>query len=422
VKNDAQSQISTSEENETVNRKMLRPAVAATVAALVSLAPGHRASAATVTVKNDADIARPSETVEVPWSDLEKGLPNNAKADRVVVSDNSGKEIQAQPIYFNGQKKPAEMLVFQADLGPGESKTFTIKPGEPKPYEPKVFGRWVPERNDDFAWENDKVAFRIYGPTLEIVEPASSGVDTWQKRTPNLVIDKWYQLAQSINSGYYHYDHGEGMDGYKVGHSQGDGGTALWLDGKRFTTGIKGWKKWNVIANGPIRLIFDLTYDPIDVNGNSVRELKRITLDAGRHLNHFQSTFTSDKADDKLQALAGLGEHQDRPFEKQINKDKGWVTMWDAADNPGEKKPTPDAPSGHVGVAVVMPASQVMDAFEAEHHLELSTKLTPGQPVSFWAGSCWDKGGDFASYDDWNKYIDECAKRVASPLKVSVSQ
>jgi hypothetical protein len=405
-----------------VNRKMLRCTAALSFAAAFAFCSSHTARAGTITVKNDLDLARPAETVEVPWSDLEKGLPNNTKADRVVVSDSSGKDVVAQPIYLHGQKKPAEMLIFQADFAPNESKTFTIKPGEPKPYEPKVYGRWVPERNDDFAWENDKVAFRIYGPLLEIVEPASSGVDTWQKRSPNLVINKWYQMAQSINSNYYHYDHGEGLDGYKVGHSQGDGGTAVWLDGKRFTTGIKGWKKQNVIANGPIRLIFDLTYDPIDVDGNNVHEVKRITLDAGRHLNHFESTFTMDKPDEKLQVLAGLGEHQDRPFEKQINKDKGFITMWDAADNPGEKKPTPDAPSGHTGVAVVMLPGDVIDAFEADHHLELSTKMTTDHAVSFWAGSGWDKSGDFSSYDDWNKYVDQCAKRLASPLKVSVSQ
>src|SRR5262249_734363 len=131
----------------------------------------------TVTVKNDLDIARPSETIELNWSDVEKGLPKNTKADRVVVTDSSGKAVVAQPIFFNGQKKPADQLVFQADFAPNESKTFTIKPGEPTPYEPKVYGRWVPERFDDFAWENDKIAFRIYGPQLEIVEPGSSGVD-----------------------------------------------------------------------------------------------------------------------------------------------------------------------------------------------------------------------------------------------------
>ena len=32
--------------------------------------------------------------------------------------------------------------------------------------EPTTFARFVPERSDDFARENDKVAFRAYGPAL----------------------------------------------------------------------------------------------------------------------------------------------------------------------------------------------------------------------------------------------------------------
>ena len=41
----------------------------------------------------------------------------------------------------------------------------------------KVFGRHVPERKDDFAWENDRIAFRMYGPALEADGEISSGID-----------------------------------------------------------------------------------------------------------------------------------------------------------------------------------------------------------------------------------------------------
>jgi hypothetical protein len=75
-----------------------------------------------------------------------------------------------------------------------------------------------------------------------------------------------------------------------------------------------------------------------------------------------------------------------------------------------------------------MPSAQVTDAFEKEftaadkpdHELELVTKITPGQPVSFWAGSGWDKAGEFTNYDAWNKHVDEWSQRINSPLKVTV--
>ncbi len=373
-------------------------------------------------MKNDSDIDRKSETVEVQWSDIEKSLPAKTRPDHVIVTDSDDKAIVVQPIFPSGQKKPAGELVFQSDFKPNETKTFTLKPGQPEPYEPRVYGRWVPERFDDFAWENDKIAFRIYGPQLEIVEPGSSGVDVWPKRTSSMIVNKWYQLAQSISSGYYHFDHGEGLDAYKVGKGQGCGGTAILFNNKRLTTGIKGWKTQNVIANGPIRLIFELTYDPIDVNGVGVRETKRVTLDAGQNLNHYQSTFTADKPIDNLQVMSGLTEHQDRPYEKKSDKAQGWMTLWDAADNPGEKKPTPDAPSGHIGCAVVMPTGQVADITEMDNQQEMVTKAISGEPVNFWAGAGWDKSGDFSNYEDWNHYVSVWARRIESPLKVSVSE
>ena len=33
-------------------------------------------------------------------------------------------------------------------------------------------GRFVPERRDDFAWENDRIAFRVYGPACSPVSPS----------------------------------------------------------------------------------------------------------------------------------------------------------------------------------------------------------------------------------------------------------
>jgi pectinesterase len=391
-------------------------------AALITACPAVRADV-TVTAQNDLDAARPSETVVLRWAEVSAALPG-VRPDRVVVTGPDGKHVVAQPVWLQpDKKKPADEFVFQADFAPRQAKSFTLAKGDPAPYEPAVYGRWVPERHDDFAWESDRIAFRVYGPELEIVEPGSAGIDVWPKRTRGLVVNKWYQLAQSINDGYYHFDHGEGMDGYKVGHGQGCGGTAFLVDGKRVTTGIHGWKTQRVLANGPVRLVFELTYPPVDVHGVGVRETKRVTLDAGHNLNGFESTFTADGPVDDLRVMSGIGEHQDRTFVNHFQKDQGWMTYWDPCDAPGERTPPRGtAPAGYIGTAVVMPAAQVSDAMEIDHQMELITKATPGQPVRYWAGAGWDRSGDFGSYDDWNKYVAGCAARVGSPVKVTIGK
>ena len=55
----------------------------------------------------------------------------------------------------------------------------------------RTFCRFIPERLDDFAWENDVVAFRVYGPALR-GKGVNSGIDCWFKRGEHPMIDKLY--------------------------------------------------------------------------------------------------------------------------------------------------------------------------------------------------------------------------------------
>ena len=102
-----------------------------------------------------------------------------------------------------------------------ETKTFTVVVGAKQEFSKeqfRAFGRFVRERFDDFAWENDRVAHRTYGKALETWagEPlTSSTMDIWSKRTPRMVVNDWY-LAD-----HYHADSGEGFDDYSAGKSRG---------------------------------------------------------------------------------------------------------------------------------------------------------------------------------------------------------
>ena len=141
--------------------------------------------------------------------------------DHFVVKDAAGAVLPYQVTNF----KPEEHhdyyldLLFQHDFAAGEkTAVFTIEPSEQPvpPFPAKVFARYVPERFDDFAWENDRLAHRIYGPGLD--SPAagrdrmiSSGVDVWCKRVRYPIVDRWYV------KGHYHDDTGEGLDMYDTG-------------------------------------------------------------------------------------------------------------------------------------------------------------------------------------------------------------
>ena len=151
-----------------------------------------------LTVTNPTADARPSETITLAAGELQRVLgPGNLQL--IHVRDDRSVDLLTQAIDVNDDGTFDE-LIFQTDLEPGETRRFTLATGErriPKKEEFRAYGRFVRERRDDFAWENDLVAHRMYGAALETwaQEPlTSSGLDVWVKRTPRLVINEWYMV------------------------------------------------------------------------------------------------------------------------------------------------------------------------------------------------------------------------------------
>ena len=157
------------------------------------------APAPIVTVTNPADFDRLVETVEVQLADVSI---TGGKA--IVIDQVTGKEVLSQLI-DKDDDGTAEVILFQVELKANESKTFAIKKGEStiESSEVKTFARFVPERTDDYTWENDRVSFRTYGPEAQrMVEEnipggtLSSGIDCWLKKVDYSIIDKWYEGYQ----------------------------------------------------------------------------------------------------------------------------------------------------------------------------------------------------------------------------------
>src|SRR5919197_4913755 len=221
----------------------------------------------TVTAVNKLNIARQSETIELNAQALaplgEKDLM------KLHVRDSSGKEVLSQAVDtdYDDYHKP-DVLIFQADFLPNETKTFTVVAGAKREYSRedfRAYGRFVRERFDDFAWENDLIAHRTYGKALITWkgEPlTSSAIDIWSKRVPRLVINDWYMVDN------YHADAGEGLDDYSAGPTRGDGGSGVWAGGRLYAP--SNFVDSRVLSNGPIRVLFELVYEPFDAGGTRV--------------------------------------------------------------------------------------------------------------------------------------------------------
>lgn len=380
--------------------------------AVASLARG--ASKLTVTASHSLDAARPSETLLVPWSEVRKHLPD-AAPDKLIVKDAQGRVLTYQFTNFQPEDKTGRYddVLFQYSFAAGEkSASFTIErsPTPVLPVPTKTFARYVPERLDDFAFENDRLAHRMYGPGLDTPAAGksrmiSSGIDIWTKRVAYPVIDRWYLRGHDN----YHIENGEGLDFYSVGTGRGCGGTGIW-DGAKLRVSHN-WKTWKVVANGPVRTIFELGYAPWDAgNGVMVSEVKRFTLDAGHNLHRVESTFTFEGAPSLVVAL-GLGKHKDVPATIDRNRG-GWLAQW-------EKYPR--ATEGELGTAVMLASGAFQDFAEDDLNQLALVRATSGTPVRYALGAGWSLGSPFTSAAAWNTYLSAEAARLRAPVTVAVT-
>lgn len=377
-----------------------------------------------VTATNDLSIARPFETITVPWVEVNKALPN-ARVGHLAVKDSAGRILPFQVTNLDAEAKDPKrigaaygVLLFQHDFAAGEkSATFTVEKieGLSPVFPTKAFARYVPERLDDFAWENDKIAHRTYGPALGAPDVekrgkevlVTSGLDIWSKSVTYPIVDRWYNIGHD----HYHVDEGEGMDMYNVGTSRGCGGTGVW-DGQKLYVG-RNYKTWKILANGPVRAIFELTYEAWDANGIKVSEVKHFTVDAGHNLDEIESTFKIEGANEATIGIGVFKNSADRGQEPKIdvikNEANGYIAQWEIQKT-----------NGSLGEAVIAPTGFAGFAEDNVNHLVL-VKVTSGQPVRYFVGAGWTKGGDFATQADWNAYVAACAARIKSPVKVSTT-
>lgn len=162
--------------------------------------------------------------------------------------------------------------------------------------QPKVYGRYVPERKDDFAWENEYAAFRMYGPALRPENP-SNGVDLWLKSSPELVVDSFYYREHVLGLPY-HINYGKGLDCYKVGHTCGCGGMVVIAND---TTWIGGaYDRWEILEQTPDKFVFRLEYDSLLVAGHILHESITITAEAGQQQNKAEVILTGDYSGEML--------------------------------------------------------------------------------------------------------------------------
>lgn len=364
-----------------------------------------------ITVKNNLDFERTFEIVEI-----KKSLLKIDDLSSVGIKDLKSGELQVTQLVDTDGDGVMDELLFQPKIASNSKIDFeviTISESEKPKSENLCYSRFVPERTDDYAWENDKVAFRVYGPNAQyrfengLPEPTlSSGVDAWLKRVKYPIINKWYK-KYTDKTGSYHEDTGEGLDNFHVGASRGVGGMAIKVDSTYYFS--KNYTKWRTITTGPLRTSFYLEYEDWDAAGNKIKESKTISLDLGSNFSKFSTNIEGTN-----QISAGLTLHE-KDGEVTGSLENGWVSYWQ-----------PHADS-ELGTAIIADRNtffgfekydvETKDLSNAYAHLKVNNNN-----VVYYAGFGWLKSNQFKNKQDWEKYLNDFSKKINNPLIVKLSK
>lgn len=375
------------------------------------LASCNTESGQMITVKNNLDIARNFETIEINKIDIE--LKEGQTFESLSIKDLNTNIILVSQFVDNDQDGNIDILLFQPEIDANSEKQFELLEVEASS-ELKVtdhcYSRFVPERTDDYAWENNKVAFRTFGPTAQkMIEDnveggtLSSGIDAWLKKVDYPIINKWYKKTIT-GQGSYHEDTGEGLDNFHVGVSRGVGGIAVKTDTTYHIS--KNFTKWKTITTGPIRTSFVLGYADWEANGQTITETKHISLDYGSNLSKFEIEFIGADT-----IYTGLTLH-DKDGTPTQNKSLGYISYWEPHED------------SELGTAIVVPNNNMLSSelFDTPvkdwSNLYAQVNVNNGKAI-FYAGFGWKKANEFTTKKSWENYLEAFALKINNPLVVT---
>ena len=412
------------------------------------------AQQATVVVNNPTDAQR-QELVEVNISDVKAKLAGIApkKGEAYIVKNKRGQQIGSQ-ITHDGK------LLIDASIRPHGSATYYISIGKPYPQKVWTTGALYKMRKDDIAWENDRCAYRVYGPALQRTGERSFGTDIWAKNTPDTVVYERYVMDKQGNvdgdkvdekvkseerrmknlSGAaleaqkakikalkaesyeidvttsFHLDHGNGLDPYRVGATLGLGAPSLMIGNQQFLPYC--YKTYKILDNGPLRFTVELTYNPSTIGDmQNVVEHRIISLDKGSNFN--KMTVWYEGLTHPTDFATGFPIHEEDTETKTFAKD--YVSYADPTDNI-------EVNNSQVFVGVLFPNgidNTYYQLFDKKHDgatghaLGLKCGLKNAEKYSYYFGAAWSKY-DVRSYTEWQIRIKEFLEALKTPLQVKL--
>ncbi|MBQ3781578.1 MAG: glycoside hydrolase family 88 protein [Bacteroidaceae bacterium] len=348
-------------------------------------------------LKNVLSTARTAETVEVD-------VPSTVNPATCTLIDEDGQVVPFE-VTTDGR------IRFQASVGAVATTGYRLTPGAPtQPSTLTYAAVKMPTSRADIAWENDLCAYRMYSTTLLGSEPnTAQGVDVWEKKMQEPVIDRMYNLSNYHNESQY------GVDAYSVnGKRLGCGGTAAVVDGKLVMHNP--YSTVTMDEQSALRQAFTLTYTNVNIDGDTYTKTLHVETTAGSLLNH--ATVRLDGPKKTIRLAVGIYEHTDMGYATDGVDFTDVPGLIGRAEVKSEGTVTSEGARFYQGAYV--PGEGVTTEV-IDHHLCLVVDYEVGTELEFYFGGGWNifPAGRYTSDSDWFDALEQFKRQTEHPLTLT---
>ena len=243
-----------------------------------------------------------------------------------------------------------------------------------------VDARYLPERMDDFLFENAYAAFRVYGPKLARPKPegqgfSSNGIDVFNKGVADVCGAETVLGCMKAGKSY-HADNGRCFDPYTVGPGCGCGGIRRRTAAGEWT-GDGNWKSQRVVEKTAARAVFELDYATYTLRGTVAADSPFVRFDV-----------TPKAASPGAAWGPGLDVAPSRGHEgvQLVDVGRGCIANAETASG--------------TYTAVVVPKSSG-EAQIASEPSGCPCLLVPDGPFTYYVAAAWRGKGDFPTAESW---------------------
>lgn len=254
------------------------------------------------------------------------------------------------------------------------------------------------------GWENDKIGFRTYFDDR-------SAFDIWGKQTSDLVLRN-----VGLGNDDYHVLSDWGMDILHVGNSLGAGAIGARAGNELYRPENIGQARFEEITDGPIRAVFDLTYQDWAVGEEDYTITERISIWAGDQ--GYYNEISLEGSQDTLNVIAGIVTSKLNGEPVFGDTDSGFHYLF----SHGPQSDIGD----NLGMSMITTAEQFTDYGSVKGNegavdstAFIAFDVTPGQPVTYKFVTGWETGNpELAENQAFEDLVLTAGRRMQNPVSI----